>query len=148
VALAFTQRLAGDAAGAKVTAEKARKTLEQLCKRQPDNASFLKPLAQAYTVLGEKDLAVKEAERAIMLRPRDKDALSGPGLEENLALIQALFGENGHAISTLGQLLQTPYGDAHYGQVPVTPALLRLDPLWNPLRSDPAFQKLCEKKQP
>jgi serine/threonine protein kinase/Flp pilus assembly protein TadD len=146
VALAFTQRLAADAAGAKVTAEEARKTLEQLCKRQPNNASFLKPLAQAYAALGEKDLAVKAGERAIMLRPRYKDALSGPGLEENLALIQTIFGENSHAISTLAQLLQTPYGDAHYGQVPVTPALLRLDPLWNPLRRDPAFQKLSEKQ--
>jgi len=45
-------------------------------------------------------------------------------------------------------LLQTPYGGWIYGPAPVTPALLRLDPLWDPLRADPAFQKLCEEKQP
>ena len=78
-----------------------------------------------------------------MLSPRAKDAAYGPGLEESLARIQALFGENSRAISTLAQLLQTPYPGS---PTPITPALLRLDPLWDPLRSDPAFQKLCEEK--
>jgi len=146
--LAFTQRLAGDTAGAKATAEQARNTLEQLCKHQPDNASFLEPLSQAYAALGEKDLALKVAERAIMLLPRAQDAIVGTSFDENLALIQTIFNENRHAISALTQLLQTPYGDANYGQTPVTPALLRLDPLWDPLRRDPAFQKLCEEKRP
>jgi hypothetical protein len=53
-----------------------------------------------------------------------------------------MFGENSRAISTLTELLQTPY------MYPITPALLRLGPIWDPLRSDPAFQKLCEEKQP
>ena len=96
--------------------------------------------------MGEKDSALKLAERAIMLSPRAKDAASGPLVEERLARIQALFGENSRAISTLAQLLQTPY--AANLRVPITPALLRLDPIWDPLRSDPAFQKLCEEKQP
>ena len=80
-----------------------------------------------------------------MLSPRAKDAAYGPGLEESLARIQALFGENSRAISTLAQLLQTPYATM---STPITPALLRLDPSWDPLRSDAAFQKLCEEKQP
>ena len=82
-----------------------------------------------------------------MLVPRAKDAVIGPGLEENLALIQTMFGENSRAISTLTRLLQTPYR-ADLRPTPITPALLRLDPLWDPLRGDPAFQKLCEEKQP
>jgi hypothetical protein len=52
------------------------------------------------------------------------------------------------AISTLARLLQTPYRSYLYDVTPVTSALLRLDPLWDPLRSDPAFQKFCEEKQP
>jgi hypothetical protein len=44
-------------------------------------------------------------------------------------------------------LLEMPYNSWVYGST-ITPALLRLDPLWDPLRSDPAFQKLCEDKQP
>ena len=97
--------------------------------------------------MGEKDSAVKAAERAIILLPRVKDRIHGPTLEENLALIHTIFGENSRAISTLTQLLQTPCTSWLYG-TPITPALLRLDPLWDPLRSDPAFQKLCEEKQP
>jgi hypothetical protein len=105
-------------------------------------------LSVANTVLGEKDSPLKEAERAIMLRPRTQDAVVGPSLEENLALIQMIFGENSRAISTLTELLQTPYGGPLYSGIPVTPALLRLDLLWDPLRSDPRFQKLCEEGQP
>jgi hypothetical protein len=59
-----------------------------------------------------------------------------------------VFGEKSRAISILRQLLQTPYNSRPYGPAPVTPALLRLDPRWDPLRADPAFQKLCEEKQP
>jgi hypothetical protein len=73
--------------------------------------------------------------------------MDGPGLEANLALIQTIFGENSRAISTLTQLLQTPYSSI-FQQAPITPALLRLDPIWDPLRADPAFQKLCEEKKP
>ena len=82
-----------------------------------------------------------------MLLPRDKDAYRGPQGDENLAVIQTICGENSRAISTLTQLLQTPYFGFFFNP-PVTPALLRLDPIWDPLRGDPAFQKLCEEKQP
>jgi len=98
--------------------------------------------------MGEKDLALKEAERAIQLYPRAKDAVTGPALEENLALVQTILGEKNLAISTLSRVLQTPYRTLVYSAAPITPALLRLDPLWDSLRSDPAFQKLCEEKQP
>jgi serine/threonine-protein kinase len=145
VSLALTQRLAGDTAGAKLTAEQARKTLEPFYGNQPDSQFLTTMLSFAYAGMGEKDSALKLAERAIMLSPRAKDAGSGPGLEENLARIQANFGENSRAISTLAQLLQTPYAA---NPTPITPALLRLDPFWDPLRNDPAFQKLCEEKQP
>jgi serine/threonine protein kinase/Flp pilus assembly protein TadD len=148
LALAFMQRLAGDRAGAKVTAEQARDTLEQLYRDQPDNADLTAWLSQAYAVMGERDSALKAAERAIMLLPRVKDPMLGPTFEGNLALIQTIFGENSRAISTLTQLLQTPYKSLVWGQTSITPAFLRLDPLWDPLRADPAFQKLCEEKQP
>ena len=57
----------------------------------------------------------------------------GPVYEENLALIQTIVGENSRAISILSQLLQTPYWGGFYTPVPITPALLRLDPMFDPL---------------
>ena len=151
VELASYQRLAGDTAGAKLTAEQARNTLELLYRDPPDNllrAVRAADLSRAYAEMGEKDAALEAAERAVMVLPRDKDAVDGPSVEEHLALIQTIFGENSRAISTLTQLLETPYKSWVYGLAPITPALLRLDPIWDPLRADPAFQKLCEEKRP
>jgi len=149
-ALGMIQRLAGDTAGVKVTAEQARNTLNALWRNQPENAYVVEVLSLANATLGEKEAALKLAESAIRLVPRAQDAMGGPGFEENLALIQTIFEENSHAISILTQLLETSYGGggAIYGQTPLTPALLRLDPFWDPLRRDSAFQKLCEGKQP
>jgi serine/threonine-protein kinase len=148
VLLSLAQRLAGDTAESKAAAEKARATVTVLCKDQPENSFFAALLSLAIARIAEKDSAINEAERAMKLLPTSKDNLYGPGFEENLALVQTIFGESSRAISTLTRLLQTPYVSPLYGPTPITPALLRLDPLWDPLRADPAFQKLCEEKHP
>jgi len=148
VGLALAERAAGDTAHAKAAAEQARNTLERIKKEQSDNAFVAAALAVAYAILDEKDSALKEAGRAITLVPSSKDRLSGPAFEENLALVDMIVGENTRAIATLTRLLQTPYGGWLYSPAPITQALLRLDPIWDPLRTDPAFQKLCEEKQP
>jgi TolB-like protein/Tfp pilus assembly protein PilF len=151
VAIGLTQRLAGNTAGAKLTTKQACNTLELLSSDPTDNllrAVRAADLSRAYAAMGEKDAALEAAKRAVMVLPRATDAVDGPGFEENLALIQTIFGENSRAISILTQLLETPYKSQVYVATPITPALLRLDPLWDPLRSDPAFQKLCEEKQP
>jgi TolB-like protein/Tfp pilus assembly protein PilF len=151
VAIGLTQRLAGNTAGAKLTTKQACNTLELLSSDPTDNllrAVRAADLSRAYAAMGEKDAALEAAKRAVMVLPRATDAVDGPGFEENLALIQTIFGENSRAISILTQLLETPYKSQVYVATPITPALLRLDPLWDPLRSDPAFQKLCKEKQP
>ena len=148
VGLALAHRVAGDTASSRAGAEQARKTLESLKKDQPDNAFVAAALAVTNALLDEKDSALNEAQRAIKLLPSDKDRLSGPAFEENLALVEMITGENARAIATLTRLLQTPYGGWLYSPTPITSALLRFDPIWDPLRSDAAFQKLCDEKQP
>ena len=148
VFLAFAQHEAGDSAGAKITAEQARNTLEPICKTQPDNDFAATCLSQAYALLGDRNSALKEAERAIALKPSAEYGASSPGLNENLAPVRTIIGENTGAISILAPLLEVPYssGSSLYG-TPITPALLRLDPTWDPLRADPAFRKLYEEKR-
>ena len=120
--LAYIQRLAGDTAEARVTADKARNTLEQRYRDKPDDPRSANNLSYDYAVMGEKDLAIQLAQRAVMLLPRAKDPVYGPGYEENLAQVQTMFGENSSAISTLSQLLQTSYQSTIYHATGVTPA--------------------------
>src|SRR5260370_6950716 len=138
------QSVDGDTASAKAAAEQARSTLEPISKEQPDNAFVAAALAVAYAILDEKDSALKEAQRAITLVPSSKDRLSGPGFEENLALVEMIIGENSRAISTLARLLQAPYGGWLYSPAPITPALLSLPPLSYPSPPPPAFQQPFE----
>ena len=148
VFLAFAQHVAGESAGAKTTAEQARNILEPICKNQPDNDFAAACLSQAYAMLGDKNSALKEAERAIALKPSAEFGGNSFGMTENLALILAIIGENTGAISTLAPLLEMPYGSTSsslYG-TPITRALLKLDPTWDALRTDPAFRKLYEEK--
>ena len=149
VFLALAQHEAGDSAGAKTTAEQARKTLEPICKNQPDNDFAATCLSRAYALVGDKNSGLKEAERAIALKPSAEYGASSPGLNENLALVRTIIGENTGAVSILAPLLKVPYssGSSLYG-TPITPALLRLDPTWDSLRGDPRFQKLCEDRKP
>ena len=151
VALAFIQRLAGDATGAKLTAEGARKAMERLYNNAQHDTSLaatpVRALSVVYAVMGDKAAALQAAEHAMMLRPSAGDRVSGPALEENMAFIEAIFGQNDRAISTLTTLLKTPYNSWVYGPATITPALLRLDPLWDSLRGDPAFQKLCDEQR-
>ena len=90
--LASSRLLAGDTAGAKASAEQARNILEVLCKNQPDNDFPAIHLARTYAILGDKESAYKEAERVSALV--QNDASRRPGAEENLALIDASFGNN------------------------------------------------------
>ena len=140
--LALAQEYAGDIAGARATAQQMLGPLETLCKKDPDNPNFVSVLSLIHAVLGQKDAAIKEAERAVTLLPSGKDAVDGPRQAENLASVEALVGDKNRAIPRLERLLEIPYTNF------LTPALLRLDPQWDPLRGDPRFQKLCEEKQP
>jgi hypothetical protein len=139
--LVVAQECAGDIAGARATAQQMLPPIEKFSQKAPNSPPIAAGLSLVHAFLGEKDAAIKEAERAITLQPSAKDAVEGPTFEEQLAFVEAFVGDKSRAISTLQHLLEIPYHDC------VTPALLRLDPKWDSLRGDPRFQKLCEEKK-
>jgi hypothetical protein len=82
------------------------------------------------------------------MRPIEQDAVAGPVPIEILARVAARLGEPDRAIAALQKLLSIPYSGPLDENVPLTPALLRLDPMFDPLRNDPRFQKLAGSPPP
>jgi tetratricopeptide (TPR) repeat protein len=146
--LGWAQEVAGDHAAARKSWRQARSELESFLKEQPENYSLISDLALTTMGLGDKAAAFGLTERAIAMTPIEKDAMSGPGLIEVLARVAARMGEPDRAIAALQKLLSIPYESGPVSDVPLTPALLRLDPMFDPLRNDPQFEKLCEDKKP
>jgi serine/threonine protein kinase/Tfp pilus assembly protein PilF len=146
--LGWAQEVAGDHAGARETWRQARSELEPFLKEQPDNYSLLGDLALANMGLGDKAAALVLAERAMAANPIEKDAVTGPGPLEILARVASRMGEPDRAIAALQKLLSIPYSGGLGLGVPLTPALLRLDPMFDPLRNDPRFQKLVAAPAP
>ena len=97
-------------------------------------------LAQVDAGLGNKDLAVQEAQHAINLMPVSKDIYDGALVLEGLAQVYTWTGDRDRAIELVQKLLSMP-GYTNYGR-------LKLHPLWSPLRGDPRFQKIVNSLAP
>ena len=133
-------RLQGEQPGAISSFAETRERLNQKLQMSPGNAKLLSSLAVVDALLGRKEDAVAEAKRAIEMLPISKDALDGPGILLNLAVVYAWTNELAMAFETLGPLVKTPNG-LYCGQ-------LKLDPYWEPLRQDPRYEKLLAELAP
>jgi len=106
-------------------------------KQKQDDPYLHIQLAKVLARLGEKDAAIAEAQRASDLRPESKDTFDGPKVTEDVAQVYAIIGDNARAIGLLDGLLSRPTG--------VTLQSLKVNPAWDPIRNDPAFQALFAK---
>ena len=140
--LGWAQEVGGDHAAARESWTQARSELELFLKEQPENVVLMGDLALTNMSLGDNTVALTLAERAIAMISIEKDALIGPRPLDILARVTARLGDTERSTSTLEKLLSIPYEAPLAANPPLTPALLRLDPMFEPLRQDPRFQKL------
>jgi len=140
--LGWAQSVAGDHAASQESFRQARTELEPFLKEQPDNYLLIGDLALVNMGLGDKAAAFALTERAMTVLPLEKDVVDGPVPIEVLARVAAQLGEPDRATVALQKLLLIPSEGALAWRGPLTPALLRFDPMFDPLRNDQHFQKL------
>src|SRR5947208_14600289 len=135
--IGFARRALHDEPGARVAFLKAKTAAEEKLKRNPDSEEAHLNLAKVLACLGERDSALAEAQRATELLPETKDAFGGPEILEGVAQVHAILGENDRAIEILDGLLSRPSA--------VTAQGLKINPIWDSLRTDPRFQGSLDK---
>jgi serine/threonine-protein kinase len=129
-----------DVRAERASADSARLLLEPRRRARPDDEKMLAILALAYSRMGRHQEAIRLGERAAALLPVERDAVSGPFLLSNLAIIYMGAGQPDRAIAILERLLTVPGW--------ITPAELRADPIWTPLRRHPRFQTISAEVSP
>jgi serine/threonine-protein kinase len=138
-------RLKGDVAAARAAFMRARTQLEEELRDLPDNLGLLGDLGLIDAALGRKEEALSEGRRAMELVAIAPEEIRGPYTNEGFtrmrfAMVCAWAGERELALEQLEVLAKIPGGPS-YGR-------LRLDPVWDPLRGDPRFEKIVASLAP
>ena len=119
--------------------DSARIVFESKARERPSEARFHSDLGIAYAGLGRKNEAIREGQLAVELLPISKEALRGSDWVRNLAQVYVMVGDYDAAVEQLGYLLSVA--------APISQHWLRLDPIWNPLREHPGFQRLVAREK-
>ncbi len=135
--IGWAERLAGRPERARDAFEQARVRLESMLRDTPDDDRIHSALGLVYAGLGKRSAAIREAEQGVALCPPERDAIDSTTRLTELAQVYAECGESDRAIKTLERVLQMP---AMF-DVP----LLRIDPAWDPLRSNRRFEQLISE---
>ena len=133
-------RMKGDAAAAHAAFTADRIAQERKVQAQPDYGPAVSILGMIDAGLGRKEDALREGRRAVELLPVAKDSINGPRMITNLSIIAAWTGEKDLALEQLRIATQLPNGPP-YG-------ILKLFPMWDPLRGDPRFEQIVASLAP
>jgi tetratricopeptide (TPR) repeat protein len=136
----LVDRMKGDIGSATDAFQKARSQQADAVSFQPNNGPTLCVLGLIDAALGRKPEALREGQHALELTPAEKDSLDAADVVYYDAVICAWVGERDLAIKQLETSARMPGG--------VTYAEIRLDPEWDPLRSDPRFEKIAASLKP
>jgi len=144
--IGLTQQRAGNVAASRAAYEQAVQQLTQelsaVSKDSGPEATLHSLLGVAYAGLGNAAAAVSEGQKGMGLQPTPEDPFEGPNREEQMAQIYALLGNADEAIPILQRLAHTS------APTEIVPTLLRVNPIWDPIRNDPRFQELVGEKKP
>jgi serine/threonine-protein kinase len=144
--LGLAQQRAGNMAASRAAYERAVRELTQqlsaVSKNSTPEASLHSMSGVAYAGLGNAAAAVPEGQKGLALEPTSQDPFEGPEREEHMAQIYALLENADEAIPILNRLLHNA------GATEITPALMRMNPIWDLIRSDPRFQELVAETNP
>ncbi len=137
---AVIARMTGDETKTQASLTAARREQETIVQAQPNFGPALSVLGLIDAGLGRKEEALREGRRAVELLPAEKDAMGGPAQVKYLAMIAAWAGEKDLACEQLASAVRLP-STVSYGE-------LALLPFWDPLRSDPRFEKIVADLAP
>jgi serine/threonine-protein kinase len=129
----------GEPARSRAYADSARMILARQVAADPGEAGRRTLLAVAYAHLGRRADALREGARAVETLPVARDAVDAPDIQEDFAYVEMLVGETDAAVQRIAYLLSIPSD--------MSVAQLRVDPMWDPLRANPRFQRLVGAAQ-
>jgi TolB-like protein/Flp pilus assembly protein TadD len=128
----------GDRRGALAAAEANQATLAARVERYPLDPAYQAYLAVTLAQLGRKEEAQAQVEKALQLVR--EDAFAGPRYVEVQALMEIILGQRKEAVGRLCRLVNTSYQGA------ISATDLRLNPTWDSLRKEPAFEELLSRE--